>query len=168
MEPGYDSTREADPQNDGIRNRPRPRSRGARSEAQLLSRYLQDLAGSKTLDREKEVALARRMRQAREAISTFYTSQRRRYRAGLEALGFELFIGDGGFYHWGRLPGGTSADAFNDRLFRHDAGILPGPLCDMERRKGAGAPLNEFMRFSFGPLSPDSFDDDLSILATCM
>jgi aspartate/methionine/tyrosine aminotransferase len=109
-----------------------------------------------------------RARQARDAIARFYTSQRKRYRLGFEALGFELFTGDGGFYHWGRLPGGTSADEFNERLFKYNAGILPGPLCDMERRKGPGAPLNNFVRFSFGPLSPESFDDDIAILAKCM
>jgi hypothetical protein len=53
-------------------------------------------------------------------------------------------------------------------LFRHDAGILPGPLCDMERRKGDDCPLGRFVRFSFGPLPPDSFDGDMAILAQCV
>jgi aspartate/methionine/tyrosine aminotransferase len=105
---------------------------------------------------------------AREAVSKFFTSQRNRYRAGLETLGFELFTGDGGFYHWGKLPGNISADEFNERLFKHDAGILPGPLCDMARRKGHDAPLKDFVRFSFGPLGPESYDDDMSILAKCL
>jgi len=109
-----------------------------------------------------------RIRQARKAVSTFFTSQRTRYRVGLETLGFELFTGDGGFYHWGKLPGDISADEFNERLFKHDAGILPGPLCDMARRKGDGSPLNNFIRFSFGPLSPDSYEADMSILAKCL
>jgi aspartate/methionine/tyrosine aminotransferase len=109
-----------------------------------------------------------RVRQAREAVSTFFTAQRTRYRTGLEKLGFELFTGDGGFYHWGKLPGNISADAFNERLFKHDAGILPGPLCDMARRKGVDAPLNNFVRFSFGPLGPESYDSDMSILSKCL
>jgi aspartate/methionine/tyrosine aminotransferase len=109
-----------------------------------------------------------RVAQAREAVSRFFTSQRKRYRAGLEELGFELFTGNGGFYHWGKLPGDLSADEFNERLFRQEAGILPGPLCDMARRKGEDAPLKNYVRFSFGPLGPESYDQDISILQKCL
>jgi len=109
-----------------------------------------------------------RARQARSAVNSFFTAQRKRYAAGLEELGFELFTGDGGFYHWGRLPGELSADAFNERLFKHDAGILPGVLCDMERRHGVDGPLHRFIRFSFGPLGPESFDNDMEILSQCV
>lgn len=109
-----------------------------------------------------------RARQARRAVGDFFTSQRKRYKAGLEELGFELFTGDGGFYHWGRLPGELAADEFNERLFSHEAGILPGVLCDMQRRKGKDGPLHRFMRFSFGPLSADSFENDMEILAKCV
>jgi DNA-binding transcriptional MocR family regulator len=109
-----------------------------------------------------------RVRQARTAVSRFYSSQRARYGEGLAGLGFDLFTGEGGFYHWGRLPGGLTADQFNQRLFQHDAGILPGPLCDMARRKGADCPLDRFVRFSFGPLAPDSFESDVAILAQCV
>ena len=107
-----------------------------------------------------------RVQQARSAVCTFFASQRARYEKGLKDLGFELFTGNGGFYHWGRLPGGISADEFNERLFRHDAGILPGRLCDMARREGG--PLEHFMRFSFGPLGPDSYDADIEILSKCV
>lgn len=109
-----------------------------------------------------------RVSQARTAIREFFTRQRTRYRAGLEDLGFELTTGDGGFYHWGRLPNGLSADEFNERLFKHEAGILPGPLCDMARRKGEDAPLHRYIRFSFGPLGPDSFENDMEILSRCV
>ncbi len=109
-----------------------------------------------------------RVRQARHAVGKFYSQQRARYGKGLSDLGFELYTGNGGFYHWGRLPGELTADAFNERLFVHDAGILPGHLCDMERRKGAASPLDRFVRFSFGPLQPDSFDGDMAILAKCV
>ncbi|TDI11801.1 MAG: pyridoxal phosphate-dependent aminotransferase [Acidobacteria bacterium] len=109
-----------------------------------------------------------RVRQARTAVSRFYSGQRARYGEGLAGLGLDLFTGEGGFYHWGRLPGGLTADQFNQRLFRHDAGILPGPLCDMARRKGADCPLDRFVRFSFGPLPADSFDSDMAILAQCV
>jgi aspartate/methionine/tyrosine aminotransferase len=109
-----------------------------------------------------------RVRLARRAVADFFTSQRQRYGDGLRRLGFELFTGSGGFYHWGRLPGDMTADVFNERLFRHDAGILPGRLCDMQRRQGSRCPLDAFIRFSFGPLAPDSFDNDLEILAKCV
>jgi DNA-binding transcriptional MocR family regulator len=109
-----------------------------------------------------------RVRQARQAVGSFYSGQRERYGRGLAELGFELYTGDGGFYHWARLPGDLTADAFNERLFEHDAGILPGPLCDMLRRKGDACPLNRFVRFSFGPLPADSYENDLSILSSCV
>ena len=87
---------------------------------------------------------------------------------GLGRLGFELFTGQGGFYHWARLPGELTADRFNERLFEHDAGILPGRLCDMARRPGADCPLDRFVRFSFGPLSPETYDENLEILSRCV
>ena len=108
-----------------------------------------------------------RVRQARTAVARYFSSQRARYGKGLAALGFELFTGTGGFYHWARLPGGLTGDAFNERLFRHDAGILPGRLCDMARR-GAAGPHDRMMRFSFGPLSADSYESDMAILARCV
>jgi aminotransferase len=109
-----------------------------------------------------------RIRQARQAVASFFTAQRKRYRAGLEELGFELYTGDGGFYHWGKLPGDLSADEFNERLFEYEAGILPGRLCDMARRAGESGPLHRFIRFSFGPLGPESYDNDMEILAKCV
>src|SRR6185436_8439049 len=63
-----------------------------------------------------------RVRQARTAVARYFTSQRKRYGEGLAKLGFELFTGSGGFYHWGRLPHGMTGDQFNERLFKHDAG----------------------------------------------
>jgi len=108
-----------------------------------------------------------RVKHAREAIGCFYGSQRDRYRAALEELGFELFTGDGGFYHWGRLPGGLTADEFNVRLFEHKAAILPGTLCDMFRRGTAG-PMGSFVRFSFGHLKAESFEGDVDILRAAL
>ena len=104
-----------------------------------------------------------RVRLARDAISRFCASQRCRYADGLSSLGFELYTGDGGFYHWGRLPSGLTSDEFNARLFRHDAGILPGYLCDRSRR-GNRCPLGTLIRFSFGPLAPDTYASDMEIL----
>jgi len=109
-----------------------------------------------------------RVRQAREAVRTYYSSQRQAYGRALAELGLELYTGDGGFYHWGRLPGDLTADRFNERLFEHNAGILPGPLCDMKRRKGTTGPLSRYVRFSFGPLTAESFDEDVAILKKCL
>jgi aspartate aminotransferase len=108
-----------------------------------------------------------RVRQARTAVSRFFTSQRKRYGDGLAKLGFELYTGSGGFYCWGRLPGGMTGDEFNERLFKHEAGILPGRLCDMARR-GSKGPHDRMMRFSFGPLSAESYESDMAILGRCV
>lgn len=108
-----------------------------------------------------------RVRRARDAVAAFYSAQRKRYGGGLGGLGFELFTGTGGFYHWAKLPKGLTGDAFNERLFKHNAGILPGRLCDMQRRGDKG-PLGPMIRFSFGPLSPESYDADLAILSKCV
>jgi aspartate/methionine/tyrosine aminotransferase len=105
-----------------------------------------------------------RVTQARTAISAFYTGQRKRYEAGLTELGFELHTGTGGFYHWGKLPRGLSGDDFNEMLFAHEAGILPGRLCDMGRRADAASALEHYARFSFGPLEAESYEDDMRIL----
>jgi len=109
-----------------------------------------------------------RVAQAREAIGAFYSGQRNRYREGLANLGFELSTGTGGFYHWGRIPGGMTGDEFNERLFAHEAGILPGRLCDMARTSGGGSSLDHFARFSFGPLQAESYENDMEILAACV
>lgn len=108
-----------------------------------------------------------RAKHARQAVGRYFGNQRRRYAKALSDLGFELFTGEGGFYHWGRLPGGLNAEEFNQRLFKHEAAILPGTLCDMMRRS-SNSPLATFMRFSFGPLKTESFEDDVAILNACV
>ena len=109
-----------------------------------------------------------RVAQARDAICSFYAEQRKRYATVLEELGFELFTGAGGFYHWGKIPQGLNGDELNDRLFKYEAGILPGRLCDMVRPDGVPSELDHFARFSFGPLAPESFDGDVAILRECL
>jgi aminotransferase len=112
---------------------------------------------AKLLERE-------RVTQARDAICSFYSGQRKRYGEGLAELGFELYTGSGGFYHWGEVPNGLTGDEFNDRLFAYEAGILPGRLCDMARNNVNESALAHYARFSFGPLSADSYEDDMRIL----
>ncbi|HZN62254.1 MAG TPA: pyridoxal phosphate-dependent aminotransferase [Planctomycetota bacterium] len=106
---------------------------------------------------EERIALARR------AVPAFYRGQRERYGEAFRRLGLELFTGDGGFYHWCRLPGGMTAGELNRRLFKEGAAILKGTDCDMLRR-GDASPLAPFFRFSFGPLAPESFESDIAIL----
>jgi len=106
-----------------------------------------------------------RVRRASSAIAAFYGSQRERYGAALERLGFELATGDGGFYHWAKLPEGLTADELNERLFRDGAAILPGRLCDMGRRPAGEGPCDRYIRFSFGAIAPESYDRDIEILA---
>ena len=108
-----------------------------------------------------------RVTQARQAVGKFFGEQRRRYGEGLTQLGAELFTGEGGFYHWGKLPGNLTARELNRRLFDHKAAILPGTLCDMKRAGDEGSHGSCF-RFSFGPLDATSYESDMEILAQCM
>jgi aspartate/methionine/tyrosine aminotransferase len=104
-----------------------------------------------------------RVELARAAVPAYYAGQRERYGEAFERLGLELFTGTGGFYHWCRLPGGLTADEFNQKLFREGAAILKGTDCDMARL-GDDSPLRDFFRFSFGPLAPESFEEDIEIM----
>ena len=105
----------------------------------------------------------KRIKLAREAIPRFYSEQRNRYAEKFNEIGLELFSGSGGFYHWCKLKGNLTSSELNKRLFKFGAAILKGTDCDMERL-GEKSSLNQFFRFSFGPLSPDSFDSDIEIL----
>jgi DNA-binding transcriptional MocR family regulator len=104
-----------------------------------------------------------RVEQARQAVPAFYASQRERYGQAFEQLGLHLFSGDGGFYHWCRIPGGLTADELNRRLFKEGAAVLKGTDCDMARL-GDESSLRHFFRFSFGPLAVESFESDIEIL----
>jgi len=104
-----------------------------------------------------------RIQLARKAVPAFYGSQRDRYGEAFTKLGLELFSGDGGFYHWCKLPEGITAAELNQRLFSEGAAVLEGTDCDMARR-GDESPLASFFRFSFGPLDPDDFSADVEIM----
>jgi aspartate/methionine/tyrosine aminotransferase len=108
-----------------------------------------------------------RIELARKAVPAFYSSQRDRYGEAFEKLGLELWSGDGGFYHWCKLPGGMTAAQLNEKLFKQGAAVLKGTDCDMARR-GAESPLSGFFRFSFGPLHPDDFDSDVEIMRSTL
>ena len=108
-----------------------------------------------------------RMKQVRSAVPAFYRSQRDRYGAAFAKLGLKLHTGDGGFYHWCKLPTDQTAEELNQRLFRDGAAILKGTDCDMARR-GDKSPLRSFFRFSFGPLAPESFEEDVAILTRAL
>ena len=113
------------------------------------------------LFREERIAMAR------SAVPAFYGAQRERYGEAFERLGLELFSGDGGFYHWCRLPGQLDAEELNQRLFKEGAAILKGTDCDMARL-GPDSPLRSFFRFSFGPLDPEDFESDIGILTRAL
>ena len=104
---------------------------------------------------------------ARSAIPKFYSEQRDRYHQAFTKLGFEIFSGKGGFYHWCKLPNNITSEEFNDHLFKHGAAILKGTDCDMYRLE-ENSHLKQFFRFSFGPLSPNSFDSDIDILKSVL
>ena len=89
---------------------------------------------------------------ARCAVAAFYGSQRERYGIALQKLGFILYTGEGGFYHWCKLPGMMTCVEFNEKLFKYGAAILPGTLCDMFRRGNSG-PMSRFIRLNAQYLS---------------
>lgn len=104
-----------------------------------------------------------RVAKVRQAVPAYYDSQRKKYAEAFDKLGLDVFSGNGSFYHWCRLPGDLTAEQFNQRLFKHGAAIIKGEDCDMARR-GDESPLKNFFRFSFGPLKPESFETDISIM----
>ena len=108
-----------------------------------------------------------RVTHARKAVADFYGKQRERYAKALTELGMEVKYADGGFYVWAKLPNGLNCTEYNRRLFKHKAAILPGSSCDMHR-KGADGIHDKYIRFSFGPLKADSFENDIEILKACL
>jgi len=109
-----------------------------------------------------------RVAQAREAVERHYGMQRERYGAAFREMGLDVHTGDGGFYHWMRLPDGLLASEFNRRLFKRGAAILEGVDCDMARPHAKDpdyvSPYANWFRFSFGPLLPESFESDIAMM----
>lgn len=108
-----------------------------------------------------------RVAQAREAVERHYGLQRERYGAAFRDMGLGVFTGDGGFYHWLKLPEGLLARELNRRLFKRGAAILEGVDCDMARPHAKDpdyvSPYRSWFRFSFGPLLPETFESDVAL-----
>lgn len=104
---------------------------------------------------------------ARTAINDFYTFQRERYREVLTELGCTIFASRATFYLWIKLPNGLTGEELNLRMFKENAAILPGSLCDVLRR-GESSPHAHCIRFSFGALNLDCFEGDIAILRQCL
>ena len=110
-----------------------------------------------------------RVAQQRKAIEAHYNWQRERYGEAFENMGLKVFTGNGGFYHWMQLPEGLNCDDLNKRLYKRGAAILAGRDCDMGRPHSKDpsytSPYMDMFRFSFGPLLPESFDDDIKLMS---
>lgn len=106
---------------------------------------------------------------ARKAVEKHYNWQRERYGAAFKMMGLTVYTGNGGFYHWLELPQGLTAREFNARLFKRGAAILCAEDCDMARPHDKTipyqTPYERFFRFSFGPLLPETFDDDIKLFS---
>ena len=93
--------------------------------------------------------------------------QRERYGEAFRDMGLDVRTGDGGFYHWMKLPDGLDASELNRRLFKHGAAILEGVDCDMARPHDKDpayvSPYTSWFRFSFGPLLPETFESDVAL-----
>lgn len=114
-----------------------------------------------------ELLEPKRVAQAREAVAQHYGHQRERYGAAFRDMGLGVHTGDGGFYHWLKLPEGLDAGELNRRLFKHGAAILEGRDCDMARPHDKDpayvSPYLNWFRFSFGPLLPETFESDVEL-----
>jgi len=114
-----------------------------------------------------------RVKQARAAVQKHYSFQRERYGKAFEKMGLKLYTGTGGFYHWMELPKGLTCDELNERLFKRGAAVLRGMDADMARPHAVQkhfdpdyrSPYITFFRFSFGPLLPETFEDDIKIMS---
>ena len=108
-----------------------------------------------------------RVKQARKAVEEHYSWQRERYGKAFEEMGLGIYTGKGGFYHWLELPEGMTNTELNNRLFKKGAAILCASECDMGRPHskdpGYVSPYSRFFRFSFGPLLPESFENDIQL-----
>ena len=110
-----------------------------------------------------------RVAQQRKAIEAHYNWQRGHYGKAFEDMGLKVFTGNGGFYHWMQLPDRMKCDDLNKRLYKRGGAILAGRDCDMGRPHSKDpayvSPYMNMFRFSFGPLLPETFDDDIRLMS---
>ena len=109
-----------------------------------------------------------RTKQAMKAVQDHYSFQRKRYGAAFKEMGLTVYTGNGGFYHWLELPERMNAKELNERLFKRGAAILCAWDCDMARphdKSFYNSPYDRFFRFSFGPLLPETFEDDIKLFS---
>jgi len=109
-----------------------------------------------------------RVKKAKKAVQDHYGWQRKRYGDAFKKLGLGVYTGDGGFYHWLELPAGMNSKELNERLFEKGAAILCAWDCDMARphdKSEYTTPYDRFFRFSFGPLLPETFEDDIKLFS---
>jgi len=108
-----------------------------------------------------------RVKQARKAVEEHYSWQRERYGKAFKEMGLGIYTGEGGFYHWLELPEGMLSTELNNRLFKRGAAILCASDCDMARPHAKDpdyvTPYSRFFRFSFGPLLPETFENDIQL-----
>ncbi len=108
-----------------------------------------------------------RVKQARKAVEEHYNWQRERYGKAFEEMGLGIYTGKGGFYHWLELPEGMTSTELNNRLFKKGAAVLCASDCDMGRPHSKDpdyvSPYSRFFRFSFGPLLPETFENDIQL-----
>jgi len=108
-----------------------------------------------------------RVKLARKAVEEHYNWQRERYGKAFETMGLGIYTGKGGFYHWLELPEGMTSTELNNRLFKRGAAVLCASDCDMGRPHSKDpdyvSPYSRFFRFSFGPLLPETFENDIQL-----
>lgn len=67
-----------------------------------------------------------------------------------------------------QLPEGLNCDELNKRLYKRCAAISAGRDCDMGgphlKDPGYVSPYVSMLRFSFGPLLPETFESDIQLM----
>lgn len=110
-----------------------------------------------------------RVERQHKAIEEHYNWQRERYGEAFEKIGLKVFTGNSGFYHWMQLPDGMNCKELNKHLYKRGAAILEGVDCDMGRPHSKDptykSPYMNMFRFSFGPLLPETFEDDIKLMS---
>ena len=142
----------------------------SKSNINILANYSSfGMGGVSHLSQQYAIKLldSSRVKKARKAVEEHYNWQRERYGKAFKEMGLGVYTGNGGFYHWLELPEGMTSDELNKRLFKRGAAILCAFDCDMGRPHSKDpsykTPYSRYFRFSFGPLLPESFEEDINL-----